>query len=105
MVAMLEEERHDELGDGIRAVNRNVGYRDASFACLSNIDDIETGGQDGDDLQIGESAKGLGGEGRLVGQDNLGVLGAIDNFIRGGPIINDEVTKFFYFIPGVVARI
>ena len=101
----IEQESEDVLGDGVGAVDGNVGHGDAARARGLDVDDVVTGGEDADELQLRELGEGLRRQRRLVGQENVRVEGPFDNLIHGRAIVADEFTELGDIVPGIVTGV
>ena len=59
LMAEVKEQGEDELSDAVGAIDRDIGNRDALGARGLNVDDVVPGGQDGNELQVGELVQEL----------------------------------------------
>lgn len=92
----------NEFGNRIGAVDGDVGNGDVVLGRVSGVDNIVSGREDGYEFELGQLGKGFRAKRAFVGQDDLGILGALDNLVGACPRINREVTQGFDFSPRVV---
>lgn len=105
VVAEFEQERNGELRDRSSAVCRDIGYSDAARSCRPHVDYVEAGSQDADVAQPRKPCERGRRERRLVGQEHIGILGPLDDFRGGRPLVKREVAELRQRSPIQVARI
>ena len=59
VVAQLEEQREGILGNGVGAVDGNIGYGNGACARRLYVDDVVAGCRDGYELEVGQLVKDI----------------------------------------------
>ena len=77
--AAFEHERDGELADGITAVVRHIGDRDALLAGIVDVDNVEARGEHRDKAEIQTGVEHGAADGRLVREDDLRIADAADD--------------------------
>ncbi len=105
--AALKHERDGELADGIAAVVRHVGDRDALFAGVIDVDDVEARGEHRDEAQIRAGVEHGAADGRLVREDDLRIADAPDNLgvVIRRAVVDRKLAQLFQLLPAQIAGV
>lgn len=101
----IEYQGKNELRDGVGAVDGDIRDGDAVLLGVSGVDDVVAGGEDGNEFQSGQLSQSVCTQRALVGEDDVGVFGTLDDLVNWGAWVNGEFTEFFNFSPRVVAGV
>ena len=75
------------------------------LGAVGGIDDVVSGGEDGDESELGELGEGFRGERGFVGEDDIGVYGTLDDAVVGCAVVDGEFAKGFDGGPWVIAGV
>ncbi len=93
------------LGDRVGTVLRHVGDRDRPLPRRSHVDHVVAGREHRDEAQRRQRGEHRAVEARLVGENDLGVAGPLDDQGRGRAIVYREVAETRHRVPRVVSGI
>ena len=93
------------LRDRRRAVSRDVRNGNSSLFRSVGVDDVIPGRQDPDVAELRQTIQHLPGEDRLVRQNDLGLLGPVDDLVRLRSCMNLQISQGRQPLPREVARI
>ena len=108
VVAHLQQQGDGVLSHAGGAVGGHVAHQHALLLGVVVVSHIVAGGQEGDQLHVGAPVDGLLGDGRLVGDDHLGVADALGNdggLHIGGAVIDRHVAQLLQLLPAQIAGI
>ena len=105
--AAFEHERDGELADGITAVVRHIGDRDALLAGIVDVDNVEARGEHRDKAEIRAGVEHGAADGRLVREDDLRIADAADDLrvVVGCAIVDRDLAQLFQLRPAQIARV
>ena len=104
VMADLQEQRKDELGDGPGAVDRDVGNGNTAAAGSRDIDAIKSRCNDCDELQCGQAVDQLGSERRFIGDQDSGPGRALSNFLGRGIRVDLDLAESIERRPGIASH-
>ncbi len=105
VVTQLEDQGEDVLRNGVGPVDRYVRHRDVPLPRGFHVDNVEARRQDADELQLRQVLHHLFCDLGLVGQNDLGVPGALDDLLRLRPVVHGELAELLDLGPGIVPGI
>ena len=108
VVADLQQQGDGELADGVGAVHRDIGDRDAPLPAAGHVYHVVAGGQYGDVFDAGTGVQHLPGDGGLVGQHYLRVPNAVDCLLPvpgAGAIVDRQFPQGPEGLPAEIAGV
>ena len=108
VMADFKQQGDGKLADGMGAVDRHVGDRDALLFCAGYVDHVIAGGQHGDEAHGGTGVHHSAGDGGLVGEDHLRTADPGDDLVligEAGAVVNRQVSQLLQFSPAEIAGV
>ena len=99
MMADLQKQGNGELSHSRGPVGGDVGDSDPLLLCRLRIDHIIACGQNADITDTGAGLHGFSGHRGLVGDYDLGGADPVYDLLRGGPVIDLELTQSLKALP------
>jgi len=105
LVAQLQKQRKGELGHRRSAVSRHIAHGDAPVLCRLAIHHIIAGGQHAHQLHRWAGIQNIAIDNGLVGQSNGSTLEPGNGLLRGGVVVDLQLTKGFDAFPAQIAGV